>query len=272
MRKCIKNWHQLKESWSDVDNFLMADECAPFEFSFPPLIEIVEEVRGDPYARAYIGAKGKSMSVDNTIEYFRKLPIDDIMKSTFTLAHSKLSQFDRKDGFLFRFKEAVLEPWKNLLAAHNFTWDRCYPIIFISGINSATNYHMDFSHVVAWQTHGHKLFCGLKDPERWAPKQTRLTNRAGELIRPSELGSDDRLCYDMGEGDVLWNRLLTPHMVETADAPAMSINFSHGGLRLNGKLSSFEAEVEEHRKREPENAHRNFVATYESGNSEVDCL
>jgi hypothetical protein len=270
LAKCIDSWHQLKQNWSGVDNFLMADQCAPFEFSFPSLPEVIEEVRQDLYARAYIGTKGKSMSVENVIEHFRQLPLDEIVKSTFTLAHSKLSQFDHKGGFLYRFKETVLTPWENLLRVNRFTWDRCYPIIFISGINSATNYHMDFSHVVAWQTHGQKRFWGLRDPEQWAPKEVRLANRAGELIRPSELSSDDQLCYYMDEGDVLWNRLLTPHMVETVDQPAMSINFSHGGLRLNGRLSPFESEVEVNRQLDPENAHKDFFATYEDGNSEVD--
>ena len=270
MEKCINTWRQLKKNWSGVDNFLMANECAPFKFPFPSLQEIIEEVRQDPYARAYIGTKGKSMSVENVIEHFRSLSLAKVMKTTFTLAHSKLSQFDHKGGFLYRFNETVLAPWEDLLRVNEFTWDRCYPIIFISGINSATNYHMDFSHVVAWQTHGRKRFCGLQDPEKWAPKEIRLTNKAGKLTWPDELSSDDRLCYDMDAGEVLWNRLLTPHMVETTDQPAMSINFSHGGLRLDGELSSFEAEVEVSRQLDPQNAPQAFVATYDDGNSEVD--
>lgn len=42
--------------------------------------------------------------------------------------------------------------------------------------------------------------------------------------------------------------LLTPHWVDASDSVAMSINLSHGGVRLNCKLSPNEEELEVYRK------------------------
>jgi hypothetical protein len=70
---------------------------------------------------------------------------------------------------------------------------------------------MDFSHVMAWQIHGTKTFCGLSDPNRWAPSETRLHYKPPNLDRPEELSEADALCYTMPPGSVLWNVLLTPH-------------------------------------------------------------
>ena len=170
------------------------------------------------------------------------------MHGPFALAHFHLSVFDAPGRILHGFEEHVLAPWQRALRDKGFTWDRCYPIVFISGIECATNYRMDFSHVLAWQVYGIKRFWGLKDPDRWAPRDVRLTYRAGAVEKPADIVDDDPLCYDMGPGDVLWNALLTPHWVEAGTDVAMSINLSHGGLRLNGKLCPHEQELADYRR------------------------
>lgn len=88
--------------------------------------------------------------------------------------------------------------------------DRCYPIVFISGKGSATNYHMDFSHVLAWQIYGTKRFCGLVDPDRWASREARVNYKPGAFPKPADIREEHSLCYDMRPGDKLWNVLLTP--------------------------------------------------------------
>ena len=100
-----------------------------------------------------------------------------------------------------------MEPWQHALKSAGFTWTRCYPILFISGPNCATNYHMDYSHVLAWQLYGTKRFSGLKDPERFAPLETRI-HSAG-ITKPDAIQDDDVLSYDLKPGDVLWNAFLT---------------------------------------------------------------
>ncbi len=160
------------------------------------------------------------------------------------MSHFKLPNFYAPGRLFHGFEEQVLDPWRTALAEAGFTWTRCYPIIFISGPHCATNYHMDRSHVVAWQRHGIKRFVGLQDPHRWAPLEERMLP-GGNMKRPPAITEADTLPYEMKPGETLWNALLTPHWVEAADHVTYSINLSHGGLRLNGNLCPHEQELED---------------------------
>jgi hypothetical protein len=170
------------------------------------------------------------------------MPLEKAVETSFSIAHYSLGRFDAPGKFLHGFERRVLDPWRAALRANGFTFDRCYPIIFISGRGCATNYHMDFSHVLAWQIHGTKQFCGLADPDSKTTRDERVTYKAGEFGKPP-LRDEETLCYEMKPGAVLWNVLLTPHWVDASDGAAMSINLSHGGVRLNGKLSRNEEEL-----------------------------
>ena len=59
---------------------------------------------------------------------------------------------------------------------------------------------------------------------------------------PENVSDEDLLSYEVGDNTLLWNHLLTPHWV---DAPELTfgINFSHGGLRHNGRLCRYEQHV-----------------------------
>ncbi len=243
MHKTVTSWPEFCAAWDGARNF-MIDGLIDFDFDFPSLPEIVDQARSDSEARITLGQGHDQLQLDDIAEWFCALPIDVAMLEPFALAHFKLSRFDRPGGFLHGFKERVLDVWQAALAANGFTWDRCSPIIFISGPGCRTGYHMDVSQVMAWQLYGQKRFCGLRDAERWAPKDIRLSYKQETLIRPDKLTDDDALCYDMAFGDMLWNTLLTPHWVVAGDEASISINISHGGLRLNGHLAPFEAEHE----------------------------
>ncbi len=243
MQRTITSWAQFKAAWDGVHNFLMGGECVPFEFELPAIERIVEEVRQDPEARITSGRKGRTLDFSSVAEQFRSLPIDEAMGCEFGLAHFKLANFYGAGRFLEGFEERVMQPWHRALRGQGFEWDRCYPIVFISGPGSASNYHMDFSHVVAWQRYGTKRFCGLTDPQRWAPREVRVAyDPFGGREMPEGIGPDDQVCYTMEPGDVLWNAFLTPHWVEAGEGVAMSFNLSHGGLKLNGQLCAFEQE------------------------------
>jgi len=243
MHRTVGTWSEFRDTWNGLLNFRLAGECVPFAFDLPPLADIVDIIRRDEEARTLSGGKGDRLDLADTGEAFRALPIEDAMRSQFQLSHFNLSRFYEPGQLLHGFEEQVMEPWRQALAAAGFTWTRCYPIIFISGPGSYTNYHMDGSHVLAWQRYGTKVFSGLKDPDRWAPCATRMQYGPG-IVRPDGITPDDVLAYEMKPGDVLWNQLLTPHWVEATDEPAMSINLSHGGLRLNGELCRNESELE----------------------------
>ena len=244
----VRTLDQFQQRWNGVHNFLLADACVPCAFVMPPLERVVAELRADPQARITGGARGDRLQLDDIAEAFRRRPVAEALATPFALAHFDLARFDAPGKFLHGFEQGVMGPWRAALAANGFTYDRCSPIIFISGRQCATNYHMDFSHVLAWQIYGRKRFCGLQDPDRWAPRETRVRYEAGKLARPAELTEADALGYEMKPGDALWNVLLTPQWVEAGDEVALSVNLSHGGLRLHGQLSRNEQELVEHRR------------------------
>jgi hypothetical protein len=246
----VSTWSEFQQRWDGVHNFPMAGDCVPFAFAMPPLDRVVAELRADELARITPGTRGERLELTDVAAGFRALSVERALETPFALAHFQLARFDAPGKFLHGFGRGVMEPWRRALQAAGFTFDRCNPIVFISGRGCATNYHMDFSHVLASQIYGRKRFCGLRDPERWAPREVRLNYRPGELAHPPALTAADARCHDMRPGDVLWNVLLTPHWVEAGDEVAMSVNLSHGGLRHEGRLCRFEQELEDHRRQQ----------------------
>jgi hypothetical protein len=249
--RTVGTWQEFREAWDGVLNFRMVGDCVPFALNMPPVEQVVDEIRRDPDARIWRGAKGGTLDKNDIAESFRKLPIEKAVTARFQMSHFKLTNFCGPGKLFHGFEERVMEPWRRALVAAGFTWTRCYPIVFISGLGCATNYHLDYSHVLAWQLHGTKRFSGLRDPDRWAPLETRVSSGKG-VTMPEGITEDDTLVYEMKPGDVLWNALLTPHWVEASDTVAYSINISHGGLRLNGRLCRHEQELEDWRKAHPE--------------------
>jgi hypothetical protein len=248
MKTTVSTWADLKEHWAGQRNFLLEGECVPFEFDLPPIEEVVDLLRADSDASIGSGKKADKILMDSIAADFRAMPLEKAMASSFSVAHYSLGRFDAPGKFLHGFERRVLDPWRNALKAQGFSFDRCYPIIFISGRGCATNYHLDFSHVVAWQIYGTKQFSGLVNPDSRMTREQRVTYKNGEIGTPADLRDDEILAYEMKPGAVLWNVLLTPHWVDATDGVAMSINLSHGGVRLNGKLSRNEEELEAYRK------------------------
>lgn len=243
--RTLSHWGDFQGAWNGVLNFRMTGDCVPFNFELPSIDEIVREVRDDPDVLISAGIKSDRADVTSDIrDAFRRLSIEEAVMAPCQITHYKLSNFYGAGQVFHGFEEQVMEPWRQALAAAGFTWTRCYPILFISGPGCATNYHMDFSHVVAWQRYGTKKFVGYRDPHHWAPLPVRVGYVAGQLAEPPEITEDDELAYIMEPGDVVWNCLLTPHRVEAADEMACSINLSHGGLRLHGELAPHEQELE----------------------------
>jgi hypothetical protein len=261
-QRTITKWADFSAAWAGVHNFLLAGECAPFAFAFPPIERVVDELRREPGTSIRSGRKDKQLIIDDVRTQFQQMPMEETLRQPFAMAHFRLSVFDAPGRILHGFKEAVLHPWQKALTGQGFTFERCYPIIFLGGPGYATNFHMDFSHVLAWQVVGRKRFCGLREPDRWAPREERVTYRPQAFPMPEQLQPADALCYEMNPGDMLWNAFLTPHWVEATDSAAMSINLSHGGLRWRGQLCPHEQELEDFRQRHPEIAPRKGEGHY----------
>lgn len=238
------HWGGNQNRLMDASLFLQRD-CA-----LPPLEEIVRWVRDDPAARITSNADARQMDLQSVAEWFRSLPLEEAMTQPFSLAHFDLERFMGEGGLLADLKESFLKPWQEFLRGAGFSWERMKPYLFISGRSSLTPYHMDLSHVLAWQCYGHKRFSSLRDPERYAPKAMRerfVRNRATYpdwFHMPDGLEESEILSLEMGPGSLLWNVFLTPHWVASLhDQPAMSINVSHGGLKYKGRYCAFEEEA-----------------------------
>lgn len=259
MHSAVNTWQAFQTQWDGVINFLLGGDCVPFAFAMPPVEEVIDIIRNDPDARIWRGAKGNSLDQTDIADSFRQLPIDEAVQTRFQMSHFKLSNFYGQGQLFEGFEEQVMKPWQEALSGAGFSWTRCYPILFISGADCATNYHMDYSHVLAWQLYGSKRFSGLKDPEHWAPLETRI--QSAGVKKPLGIQEKDVLSYDMQAGDVLWNCFLTPHWVEASDSVSYSINLSHGDLRYDGKLCRHEQELEDWRKTHPEEKSLGVIKT-----------
>lgn len=245
MHKTISSVKEFQAYWGGLTNFLMEGECKPFAYEMPSIARFVEELRHAEGTKVFKARDGLALDMmdQQELELFRFMPIEDVLQAAFSMAHYHLDAFYEPGKLLEGFDRDVLEPWKQFLREAGFTWDRCTPYIFISTPGCDTKYHMDFSHVLALQIHGTKLFAGLKDPERWAPVEKRIHSKG--IQRPDGIAEDDVLAYEMAPGDVLWNTFLTPHWVNmVGEDIACSINISHGGLRYRGNLCKHEEEVE----------------------------
>ena len=239
MHFTVETWDEFKEQWGGVINFLMDGEMAAFRFDLPPLADALDQLRRSPNTRIYKGEKSPSFIHEDISEDFRALPIEEALESPFNIANFELDEFYGPGRLFHRLEESWVEPWRRSLEQNGFTYRECFPIVFVSGRNCATNYHLDYSHVMAWQRYGTKLFYGLKDPDRWTTPEQRLRCELN-MTKPTEIIEDDILCYEMPPGSVLWNAISTPHWVDAADEVALTMSMVHRGLRLNGKLCPHE--------------------------------
>ena len=210
-------------------------------YAFPDIPTILAALVADDLTKATEGNVTEHRRVGSALELFRDLPLTDLMARTFQCSHYQLDRFDVAGGILEGFHEAVLRPWQAWLREHGYTWERCYPIIRVSGRNSVTGYHVDVSNVLFWQVYGRKKFWELAKPAQWTPASSVVTVAARQgLTMPTDLPLEERTCHQMEPGEFLWNALLTPHWVETFDELSFGVNISHGRLRHEGRLCANE--------------------------------
>ena len=240
----VGTWDDFQQEWSGVRNFLVGAEVFPYRFSFPPLDTVIDVVRQDDKARILAGRPGDRFDGTDVAAEFRALPIAEAVRAPVQMSHFALERFTAP-GQILAGLDQIVQRWQAALAEHGFTWTRVYPILFLSGPFCHTNYHVDRSHVLAWQIIGRKRFCWLKDPDRWCPKEVRRhLGQAEKIVKPDGLTADDRIEVEMGPGDLLLNVPLTSHWVYATDETAYSINIAHWDLRHNGQLCPMGQEVE----------------------------
>jgi hypothetical protein len=233
----VSTWPEFQTRWSGLHNFLMTGDLTDqFACDLPPLEQIIDEVRTAKNAVVRSGVK--QAEFDQTdIPEARTMPLEKLLARPFILAHFRLHETLGGKGQAFEgLEEQWVEPWRKKLSAHGFTYEYVYSIVFISGPHSATNYHMDYTHQLAWQRYGTKHFSGLKDPDRWTTRELRGKCELAGMTKPAEVSDADVYSIVQPPGTKLWNALTTPHWVETFDEPALTLTLVHSNLRLNGKL------------------------------------
>lgn len=241
----VSAWHEFHERWGGLHNFLMSGELVEqFDYALPPLADVVDQVRRDEKAIFRSGVKQAEFDLTD-IPDAKTMPIEKLLARPFILAHFSLNPRFGAAGQLFHgLEEKWVEPWRQALLAHGFTFEYIYSILFVSGPHSATNYHMDYTHQLAWQREGTKHFHGLVDPDRWTTPELRGNCKLEGMAKPAAITPADTFTLVQPPNTVLWNAVTTPHWVETFDQPAMTLTIVHSELRMDGKLCPHGEEIE----------------------------
>jgi hypothetical protein len=242
--------------WHTPPNFWLTPDAAggKFDFTFPSALEVLDVLRHDPRTR--VTFLGETTEAERTAlaTHFTRQPVEEIATWPFRLVHFEL--FRHYHGILRGFQETVMIPWRTNMASRGFSWQRCYPILFISTLGCSSTYHVDLSHGLVWQVEGRKIFRSHVRPDEVISASDAIRTMTGRVEVPP---MDQRVAAnvqvaDMAAGDLLWSHCLTPHWV-TADSPvAMSINISHGGLMRAGDIAMREQVLREHWDRNPSEA------------------
>ncbi|MCE9589953.1 MAG: hypothetical protein K8S99_05455 [Planctomycetes bacterium] len=230
-------WTDFADRWGGVFNFLMAGELVDFfHFDLPPIDQLVDEVRKSEGVIFRTGAKQDEFVLEQIADA-RTMPLEKLFERPFVLAHFKIAAALGAPGQVFHgIEERWVQPWRDRLTANGFTFENIFPILFVSGPNSATQYHMDYTHQLAWQRYGTKHFHGLKDPDRWTTHELRGKCELKGMKKPQAITAADTYTLVQTPGTMLWNAVTTPHWVETFNEPAATLTLVHAGLRHNGQL------------------------------------
>lgn len=224
--------------WNQTRNFLLGPELIEFKMDLPSAEEIVDILRQHPDTKLNAHKLEDEAAQADLIEKLRSAPLEQVVDLPFNISMFELHNFYGTGQFLQEFQQRVMIPWRTFLSRAGLTWQRCYPIIFISGKGCSSQFHADNSHVAAWQIHGTKAFHGFQDPDRYGSAQDIVDRREDyRSKRPPQHDPADLLSYIMTPGDLLWNQLLTPHWVDAGtDDIAVSVNISHGGIQHQGQF------------------------------------
>ena len=236
--RTIANWEQFRQHWGGLHNFLLGgDLTADFDYPLPPLERIIDEVRQAPEAIVRSGVKGDAFDLTDMKGPFQRLPLAEALQRRFVLAHFRLHPQLSGRGQVFEgIEERWVEPWRQKLHRHGFEFKSVFAILFASGPNSASNYHLDLTHQLAWQRYGTKHFTGLIDPDRWTTLEQRGRCQLAGTVKPPGITAHDVDSIAQPPASCLWNAHTTPHWVETFDQCAVTLTLVHEELRMDGQL------------------------------------
>ena len=202
-------------------------EVFPFELTPPALSQVVEEARNHPQTRIARGRRGDRLaqSLEDVEVDFKALPLEEAVCAPIHLSLFELGSLCEGDGALATVVEQVYLPLTVLWREQGLSWQKVYPILFLSGPGCSTNYHWDPSSVLIVQLYGRKRFHSLKDPLRWCPDEVADQGREA-MVRPEELAVEDILTGELGPGDAVWSPCRAPHWVDAYDETAFTLSIA----------------------------------------------
>lgn len=225
----IARWRAFRERLRDPARSRvacrLAGELCPFPVTPPDPRALLDAARSHPKARLLRQAPGRALdlSADAGSE-LRAMPLADAAREPLLhLSLFELEDLRREGGVLHALERALLGPLEALWQARGARWEGAFwPILFIGGAASATNYHIDPTPNITIHLFGTKRFHGLKEPDCWCPEPEREAYlKEGRLTtRPDGLSAGDTLVHDNAPGDLIWIPRLTPHWVDAGSLSA----------------------------------------------------
>ncbi|MBN60504.1 MAG: hypothetical protein CME20_04015 [Gemmatimonadetes bacterium] len=206
-------------------------EVFPCQFDPPDLSRVVDEARNHPKTRIAQGKRGDRLtqSLAEAEADFRALPLDEAVAAPIHLSLFELGPLRERGGALAGVVEQVYLPLVDLWRERGISWQKVYPILFLSGPGCATNYHWDPSSVLIVQLYGRKRFHSLQDPLRWCPDG--VADRGHDaMVRPETLADEDILTCELGPGDAVWSPNRAPHWVDAYDETAFTLSIAFSDI------------------------------------------
>lgn len=223
----VDNFAALREVMTGKVAHRTSGEVFPFAWAPPDLAQVVEEARNHPKTRIAQGTRGDRLdqSLEEVEGDFKALPLQQAIRAPIHLSLFELGSLREAGGALAAVVEQVYLPLTALWRDQGLSWQKVYPILFLSGPDCSTNYHWDPSSVLIVQLYGRKRFHSLQDPLRWCPDKVADQGREA-MVRPEGLSNGDILTCELGPGDAVWSPCRAPHWVDADDETAFTLSIA----------------------------------------------
>lgn len=215
----------------------MGDEIFPDAWPSVDPMEFLRQARGDENSRILRMEPGPNFAdkkKDDIRQKFREMTLDEAAQFPFFhISLFSLGNLVGEGGVLHQMNQEVFEPFEQRLKANGIGWDRFFPVIFITGPGSGTNYHIDPHSTITFHLFGHKRLYSLKQPGKWCPQEIvdEFSQNGVWPPRPNGIREEDCFHHDNEPGDLVLLPVHTPHWT-VADSGSFSatVTFVLSGL------------------------------------------
>jgi hypothetical protein len=214
----------------------LGGELLPSRWTLVDPMELLSQAREEPKARILRQAPADRLDLrGDCSQDVRAMSLQEAAEEPYLhLSLFDLSGLRQPGRVLHRFSEEVIQPLEQLWRESGVRWEGSFwPILFIGGSRSATNYHIDPTPNAIFHLFGAKRFYCLKQPDQWCPQSVKdaYLQEQAMAVRPEAIQEADCLVHDNSPGDVVWTPLLSPHWVNAGSLSA-TITFAFRDFRL----------------------------------------